>query len=103
MTAIRCKKEYPYPTFLIECLMSDAMRQEINNKTDSGTILDALNVKNIPLLQFVLPPHSLLQKFEEQIRPIRAKMEANLKESRTLGRLRDSLLPKLMRGEVRVK
>ena len=103
MTAIRCKKEYPYPTFLIECLMSDTMRQEINNKTDSGTILDALNVKNIPLLQFVLPPHGLLQKFEEQIRPIRAKMEANLKESRTLGSLRDSLLPKLMRGEVRVK
>lgn len=103
MTAVRCKKEYPYPTFLIECLMSDAMRQEINNKTDTGTILDALNVKNIPLLQFAMPHHKLLQEFEKTVRPIRAKMEHNLKESRTLASLRDSLLPKLMRGEVRVK
>jgi type I restriction enzyme S subunit len=103
MTAVRLKKEFPYPTFLIECLLSDSMRQEINNKTDSGTILNALNVKNIPLLQFPLPPHDLLKEFELLARPIRAKMEANLKESHTLGSLRDSLLPKLMRREVRVK
>ena len=79
------------------------MRQEINNKTDSGTILNALNVKNIPLLQFPLPPHNLLKEFEKLARPIRARMEHNLKESRTLASLRDSLLPKLMRGEVKVK
>jgi hypothetical protein len=30
-------------------------------------------------------------------------IENNEKESRTLARLRDALLPKLMRGEVRVK
>ncbi|HEY3312361.1 MAG TPA: restriction endonuclease subunit S [Anaerolineales bacterium] len=102
MTAVRCKKEYPYPTFIIQCLLSDPMRQEINNKTDTGTILDALNVKNIPLLQFPMPPHELIQDFENIVRPVRAKMEANLKESRTLASLRDSLLPKLMRGEVRV-
>ncbi len=103
MTAIRCKKEFPYPTFLIECLLSDFMRQEINNKTDSGTILNALNVKNIPLLQLAIPPNAILQEFEKLARPIRAKMEANLKESRTLASLRDSLLPRLMRGEVRVR
>jgi type I restriction enzyme S subunit len=103
MTAIRCNNEYPYPTFLIECLLSDSMRQEINKKTDTGTILEALNVKNIPLLQFALPPHNKLQEFEKTARPIRAKMEQNLRESRTLACLRDSLLPKLMRGEVRVK
>jgi type I restriction enzyme, S subunit len=103
MTAIRCKKEYPYPTFLIECLLSDSLRKEINNKTDTGTILDALNVKNIPLLQFAIPPHSLFLNFEKTVRPIRAKMEQNLKESQTLARLRDTLLPKLMRGEVRMK
>jgi type I restriction enzyme S subunit len=103
MTAVRLKKEFPYPTFLIECLLSDSMRQEINNKTDSGTILNALNVKNIPLLQLPLPPHNLLKEFEKIARPIRAKMEHNLKESRTLAILRDSLLLRLMKGEVRVK
>jgi len=103
MTGIRCKKEYPYPTFLIECLSSDAMRQEIDRKTDVGTILDSLNVRNIPTLRFRLPNHKLLGKYEDLARPIRAMMEKNLAQSRTLASLRDGLLPKVMRGEVRVK
>jgi type I restriction enzyme S subunit len=103
MTAVRCKKDYPYPTFLLECLLSDFMRHEIINKTDTGTILDALNVKNIPLLQFRLPPYNLLKKYEGLVRPIRKKMELNQQESYTLASLRDSLLPKLMKGEIRVE
>jgi type I restriction enzyme S subunit len=37
------------------------------------------------------------------VEPLYQKIVANLKESRTLASLRDSLLPRLMRGDVRVK
>jgi type I restriction enzyme S subunit len=103
MTGIRCKASHPFPTFLIECLLSDAMRDEISQKTDAGTILDALNVKNIPLLRFILPSQAILEAFEKRMRPVRAKMEQNFKNSLTLRSLRDNLLPQLLSGELRVK
>jgi type I restriction enzyme S subunit len=103
MTAIRCKSTYAFPTFLIQYLLSDAMRNEINLKVDTGTILDALNVRNIPRLRLVLPSLSLLESFERVSRPLRAKMAKNLSENSGLATVRDTLLPKLLSGEIRVK
>jgi type I restriction enzyme S subunit len=51
----------------------------------------------------VYPPHDLMNKFDAFVIPNFDKIEANEKESRTLASLRDTLLPKLMRGVVRVK
>jgi type I restriction enzyme S subunit len=104
MTGVRCKPEFPFPTMLIECLLSQAMKDEIVLKMDTGTILDALNVRNIPRLRFVRPrTREILDYFENKVRPLRAQMEAHLAESRILAALRDTLLPKLMSGELRVK
>jgi len=103
MTGIRCKPTSPYPTFLTECLLSQAMKNEIALKIDSGTILDALNVRNIPRLRLPLPEQkNVLHHFERIARPLRAEMEHNLATSRTLATLRDTLLPKLISGELRV-
>ena len=75
MTGVRCVTGFGYPTFLIEVLLSDAMRGEIDLKTDSGTILNALNVRSIPKLRLVRAPESVLSAFERIARPMRAKME----------------------------
>jgi type I restriction enzyme S subunit len=103
ITGIRCKSEFPFPTFLIECLVSESMREEIRLKTDSGTILDALNVKSIPKLRFVRPTWEIGARFESLTRPLRRRMEQNLSESRTLATLRDTLLPKLLSGELPIR
>jgi type I restriction enzyme S subunit len=102
MTGIRCKPDFPFPTLLIECLLSKAMRDEIVLRTDTGTILDALNVKNIPTLRFVRAQQRVLELFEQAVRPIREQMEGSLLQSRTLAALRDTLLPKLISGELRI-
>lgn len=102
MTCVRCKRENSYPTFLIECLVSEQMRHEIEMKTDSGTILNSLNVKNIPKLRFICPDINSLDAFEKISRPIRKQMENIVRENRLLSSLRDTLLPKLMSGEIRV-
>ena len=86
MTAIRPKFGLP-PTFLIELLMSDSMKREIQQKTDAGTILNALNVKSIPMLRFVHAPADVLNRFEAVSRPLRAAMEANLQRSDSLAGL----------------
>ena len=102
MTAIRMRKEWPYPTYLLELLQSPWMEVEIQRRTDIGTILDALNVRNIPLLRCVLAGHDILTAFEDATRPVRAAMEANLERSNTLATLRDTLLPRLISGQLRL-
>jgi len=49
------------------------------------------------------PSRNMMDNFDVFVKPVFAKINANEKESRTLASLRDSLLPKLMRGEVRVR
>jgi type I restriction enzyme S subunit len=49
------------------------------------------------------PPYDLMNRFDEFAKSLFDKIYANEKESRTLASLRDGLLPRLMRGEVRVK
>ena len=102
MTAIRLLPEYHYPTYLIELLQSSCMRVEIENKTDSGTILNALNVKSIPLLRCVVAPYAVMEVFESITRPLRASMEENVKRIQTIASLRDTLLPRLMSGKLRI-
>lgn len=100
MTAIRLKSSWKYPTFLIELLLSDAMRSEIARGTDVGTILNALNVRNIPKLRFVLPSKSVIEAFETSVRPLRRQMEMGLERASTLSNLRDHLLPALLSGRI---
>ena len=100
MTAVRLKKEYPFPTYLVELLQSPNMRTEIAAKTDVGTILDALNVRSIPTLRCVLASHGVLNEFESIARPVRAKMEANIARIQNLSRVRDTLLPRLISGQL---
>ena len=103
MTGIRCRPEFEFPSFLLECLLSDAMRAEIVRRLDTGTILDALNVRNIPKLRFFMPTIEVAARFEHVVRPIRRRMELNLAHSQTLANTRDALLPKLISGQVRVR
>jgi type I restriction enzyme S subunit len=44
-----------------------------------------------------------MNEFCRAVRAVRLKEQATQRESRTLAALRDALLPKLIRGEIRVK
>ena len=103
MTGLRCRATWPYPTYLVELMRSKSMEREIEKNLDYGTVMDSLNVRSIPKLRFVVPPEPLVGEFDSRARPVRAKMEQLLVESRTLGELRDTLLPRLISGEVRLK
>lgn len=78
------------------------MKTEINAKTDIGTILNALNVKSIPLLRCILAPHPVMGCFEDTTRPLRHSMESNMSRVQILADLRDTLLPRLISGKLRL-
>ncbi|MFZ1553041.1 MAG: restriction endonuclease subunit S, partial [Anaerolineae bacterium] len=67
-----------------------------------GTIFDTVTTKTFQSAAVVHPNHSLLLHFEQQVTPLMDRIWLNLKQSRTLAALRDTLLPKLLSGEVRV-
>jgi type I restriction enzyme S subunit len=50
-----------------------------------------------------VPPPNIAERFDELTAPLMAKIKTNSTESRTLATLRDTLLPKLLSGELSVK
>ena len=51
----------------------------------------------------VLPPAEVLNAFGKQVQPLLTKHTYNGVESESLANIRDSLLPKLLSGEIRIK
>lgn len=49
-----------------------------------------------------VPPPDIAERFDELTAPLMAKIKANADQSRTLATLRDTLLPKLLSGEIGV-
>lgn len=69
----------------------------------TGTRMPRTNWQDMARYELNMPPIELADEFTALIQPLIDRIIANIHESRTLTALRDTLLPKLMRGEVRVK
>lgn len=99
MTAIRLRDDFNFPGFLSFALNSSWMKEQIESKLDHGTILSALNVKSIPTLK--LPgSKDVVHKYEQDFLTLRKRIEVNHLESSICASLRDSLLPRLMNGQI---
>ena len=68
----------------------------------TGTTVLAISKKSINDYQIVLPPEKLLLKFEEIAKNIEKIKDNNLLEIKKLTKIRDTLLPELMSGEIDV-
>jgi len=68
----------------------------------SGHGTGVLSSEFIDNLEFTIPPRDVLNCITKSLTALNSKIAANYSESRTLAALRDTLLPKLMSGEMRV-
>jgi type I restriction enzyme S subunit len=68
----------------------------------NGTTFLEISKANFRPIQVLVPPSSVLAAFVAQVDPLHRRVVSNLQQSRTLAALRDTLLPKLISGEVRV-
>ena len=66
-----------------------------------GTVFDTITRQTFETLDCIFPPAPLTQAFDRTVTPLLAQIRANLHQSRTLATLRDTLLPKLLSGELR--
>ena len=67
-----------------------------------GSAQPKFNKTDFKSLPVILPPDGLLKKFHSTVYPIFETIESNQAENRKLAALRDTILPRLMSGEVDV-
>jgi type I restriction enzyme S subunit len=69
----------------------------------TSSIAEAINSKIIKEIKIQIPDDESILSFQSLIDPIFQKIRHNVFQIQTLEKLRDTLLPKLMSGEIRVK
>jgi type I restriction enzyme S subunit len=69
----------------------------------TSSIVEAINSQMIKEMEIIIPEENLLIGFKKIVEPYFQKIKSNQTQIRTLTALRDTLLPKLMSGELRVE
>jgi type I restriction enzyme S subunit len=95
-------KDQAYIRYIQYWLRSDGYWQLVTSR-HAGTTRASLNAQVLSSFQLIIPPKPIASAFSEIVNALRNKVVAAVNESRTLAGLRDALLPKLIRGEIRVK
>jgi type I restriction enzyme S subunit len=71
--------------------------------TEVATTVIHLGKSDIDQFRVVVPSDEVVTNFERLCQPLYDKLVASKHQSRTLAQLRDTLLPKLISGELRIK
>jgi type I restriction enzyme S subunit len=75
--------------------------EEIKRRA-TGTTFAEISKQNFRPIPVLLPPKNVMSAFTQNIAPLYEQILANLHQSRTLAILRDTMLPKLLSGELRI-
>lgn len=88
--------EYLY-LYLNSSFIKEYLEARTSGSTQQYLTLDTL--RNIPV---VIPSDNVITEFKKLVNPIIMQIKTNDNESLSLSKLRDTLLPKLMSGEINV-
>lgn len=95
-------KEQSFRNFLYLFLMSGDYELKIANM-GYGSAQPNINPSQIENISLFIPPVKITTSFENTIKSIMQKSLTNISQIQTLSTLREELLQKLMKGEIRVK
>ena len=65
-----------------------------------GTVFGSINKKSLECIKVIVPSLSVIKNYEAKINPLDSYYRKNSDENQRLSSLRDTLLPKLMSGEI---
>ncbi|WP_421342797.1 restriction endonuclease subunit S [Aeromonas veronii] len=88
-------------SYFFELLKSQEMQQFLDSRA-AGTTQKYLSLKVLRTINFVLPCSEVLSGFNKLIQSYENKIQMNDEQSSVLANLRDTLLPKLISGELRL-
>jgi len=79
-----------------------ALKQQLDMFNGEGTVFGSINKNDMADLPVLIPTDKVIHQFETIVHPIDVSIESNYAESCNLATLRDTLLPRLMSGELSV-
>ena len=79
------------------------LQAKLQEYEHTGTVFGAINKKQLEIMKIIEPSEILIGRFESIVRPLDCRIRFNTYEIRTLAALRDTLLPNLLSGDIRVK
>ena len=98
---LKPKKEY-YLSYLLLLCNLDQTIQYAQNTSKGTTMPYAVWDNGLGDMDIIIPPEDILNEFHNLVFPIIEKIRDNYNEINKLQKLRDTLLPKLMSGEIDV-
>lgn len=87
-------------SFLYYLMLSQRTSLDIYN--GEGTVFGSINRNALEGLKIIIPPHKIIDKFDEIVVGIDSSIKSHFLENERLSTLCDTLLPKLMSGEIEV-
>ena len=96
LAAIRSKDSHQ--SFVLYTMFD--LRNELNVFNGEGTVFGSINRDALNSMPISSPPKRVLDEFEAKVGPMDAAIRNNYDEICRLEAIRDSLLPKLMTGEL---
>lgn len=91
------------PTEIVFYLYHYLKVHSLQSVADSDTAVPGLSINLLNLFEVLLPPKSILEKFHSLVEPLFRKIIINEKEIMVLKKARDTLLPQLVFGRLRVE
>ena len=92
-----------YRYYIYQYLIQDEIVDKLQAIAEqSVSTFPSLNAADITNLKIIIPPNDVVDEFAAICCPFIEQIEKNQQESRRLASLRDTLLPKLMSGELKV-
>lgn len=88
--------------FLYSVLSRSEFQEHAYSYANGTTVLH-LSIKALPEYPCVLPPSEVVDDFTRLVRPLYQCIDSNESQSQSLAAIRDTLMPKLLSGEIRVK
>ena len=88
---------YTYTYFKLRYLMD-----EIKKFNDEGTVFGSISKSDFEKIEVIIPSANIIHNYEIMVKPLNDRVITNCFQIEKLEKLRDTLLPKLMSGEVRV-
>ena len=98
LAAIHSKDNHQ--SFLLYTMYS--LKEELGIYNAQGTVFGCINRDALNDLEIVIPPKDVIDKFEKIVSSLDAKIAEKNTEFTHLTQIRDTILPKLMSGEIKV-
>jgi len=93
-------KDYKYYLYL---WLKSSCGVEFIHKNRSGSTQEYISLTSLRNIIFYIPNKQVILNFNKKVNPLFKKIFRNQQQIKTLKNLRDTLLPKLMSGEIRVR